>query len=81
MGACMSGDKKKLKFIQNNQPRPNYKKQTTKNLQQITMPSNFDINRGLVVFGKNKKNKNFMLTFDFGSKEFKKIKLRGQGRT
>jgi hypothetical protein len=43
------------------------------------MPSNFDINRGLVVFGKNKKNKNFMLTFDFSSKEFKKIKLQGQG--
>ena len=74
MGGCLSDNSKKPKFSE-----PKFQKKNTKNLAKITMPSNFDINRGLVVFGKNKKDKNFMLTFDFGSKEFKKIKLHGQG--
>lgn len=53
-------------------------RQNTK-LSKMELPENFDINRGLIMFGKNKKNKNFILTFDFQQKCFKKIKLTDKG--
>ena len=39
----------------------------------------FDINRALVMFGQDKTQKNFMLSFDFQRKEFVRIKLQKKG--
>lgn len=73
MGACLSENKKPKGF-----PAKNLSRQDTK-LSKVELPENFDINRGLIMFGKNKKNKNFMLTFDFQFKGFRKIKLKSEG--
>jgi len=44
------------------------------------MTSDFDINRGLCMFGQDKFQRNFMLTFDFDKKMFRKMSLQKKGR-
>lgn len=65
---------------------------TSRNIEKLTMTmqdedktglidtlDNFDINRGLVMFGQDRNQKNFMLTFDFHRKIFNPIKLEKKG--
>jgi hypothetical protein len=40
----------------------------------------FDINKGLCMFGQDKFQRNFMLTFDFDKKMFRKMNLQKKGR-
>lgn len=44
------------------------------------LPSDFDINRGLVMFGQDKSQKNFMLTFNFLNKTFNPVRLQKKGK-
>jgi hypothetical protein len=48
-------------------------------LKDEIIPENFDINRGLVMFGQDKFQKNFMLTYNFGTKSFNPIRLQKKG--
>ena len=50
-------------------------------LEDEEIPSDFDINRGLVMFGQDKFQKNFMLTFNFNSRSFNSIRLQKKGKT
>ena len=45
------------------------------------LPPDFDINRGLVMFGQDKTQKNFMLTFNFSNKTFNPVRLQKKGRS
>lgn len=47
--------------------------------QETPSPDEFDINRGLVMFGQDKHQKNFMLTFNFYSRTFNHIRLQKKG--
>ena len=48
-------------------------------LKDEIIPENFDINRGLVMFGQDKFQKNFMLTYNFQTKSFNPIRLQKKG--
>ena len=54
--------------------------QDSDKLQESPMPETFDINRGLVMFGQDKHQKNFMLTFNFASRSFNQIRLQKKGK-
>lgn len=51
-----------------------------KNQDKEDLIPNFDINRGLCMFGQDKYQKNFMLTFDFDKKMFRKMTLQKKGK-
>ena len=55
--------------------------QENENIQEsIELSSDFNINRGLCMFGQDKFQRNFMLTFDFNKKMFRKMGLQNKGR-
>lgn len=42
--------------------------------------ADFDIHNSLIMFGQDKRSKNFMLTFNFRRNEFENIKLERDGK-